>query len=430
MSFVKGLRCRECGREYPKEVVYVCEYCFGSLEVTYDYAAIKRVLTKEKILSGPKSLWRYRELLPIDGDPTCGLQSGHTPFFKANNLAKALGVKELYVKDDSVSHPTLSFKDRVVAVALSKAREFGFDTVACASTGNLANAVASHGAIGNFKRYVFIPADLELGKIIGSLVYGAYLIGVEGNYDEVNRLCTEIAAKYQWAFVNINIRPFYAEGSKTYGYEILEQMGWRAPQNIVVPIAGGSLISKIWKAFKEFHDLELIPELKTKVYAAQPQGCSPVVTAIKEKSEVIKPIKPKTIAKSLAIGNPADGYYAMDTVRKTGGWGEEASDQEIIDAIKLLASTEGVFTETAGGVTLAVTKKLIEQGKIPKNESIVVSITGQGLKTQEAVQNHVGGAKVIKPNLAAFEACFHQDQKSEERGQKTEGESKKLSSIL
>lgn len=406
MSFVKGLRCRECSREYPKEAVYVCEYCFGSLEVTYDYAAIKRVLTREGILSGPKSLWRYRALLPIDGEPTCGLQSGYTPFFRANNLAKVLGVKELYIKDDSVSHPTLSFKDRVVAVALSKAREFGFDTVACASTGNLANSVAAHGAIGNFKRYVFIPADLELGKILASLVYGTNLIGVEGNYDEVNRLCTEIAAKYRWAFVNINIRPFYAEGSKTYGYEILEQMGWRAPQNIVVPIAGGSLISKIWKAFKEFHDLGLIPELKTKVHAAQPQGCSPVVTAIKEKSEVIKPVKPKTIAKSLAIGNPADGYYAIDTVRKTGGWGEEAGDQEIVDAIKLLASTEGVFTETAGGVTLAVAKKLIEQGKIPKDESIVISITGQGLKTQEAIQNHVGGAKIIKPNLAAFENCL------------------------
>ena len=406
MSFVKGLRCRECNREYPKEAIYVCEYCFGSLEVAYDYAAIKRVLTKERILSGPKSLWRYRDLLPIDGEPTCGLQSGYTPFFRANNLAKVLGVRELYIKDDSVSHPTLSFKDRVVAIALSKAREFGFDTIACASTGNLANSVAAHGAIGNFKRYVFIPADLELGKILASLVYGTNLIGVEGNYDEVNRLCTEIAAKYHWAFVNINIRPFYAEGSKTYGYEILEQMGWRAPQHIVVPIAGGSLISKIWKAFKEFHDLGLIAELKTKVHAAQPQGCSPVVTAIKEKSEVIKPVKPKTIAKSLAIGNPADGYYAIDTVRKTGGWGEEASDQEIVDAIKLLASTEGVFTETAGGVTLAVTRKLIEQGRIPKDESMVVSITGQGLKTQEAIQNHVGEATIIKPNLAAFEDCL------------------------
>lgn len=410
MGFVKGLRCRECRREYPKEAIYVCEYCFGSLEVIYHYDAIRKVLTKEKILSGPKSLWRYRELLPIDGEPTCGLRSGYTPFFKAGNLAKALGVKELYVKDDSVCHPTLSFKDRVVAVALSKAREFGFDTVACASTGNLANAVAAHAAQGNFQRYVFIPSDLELGKILGSLVFGANLVGVEGNYDEVNRLCTEIAAKYRWAFVNINIRPYYAEGSKTYGYEILEQMGWKAPDHIVVPIAGGSLISKIWKAFKEFHDLGLIPELKTKVHAAQPRGCSPVVTAIKEKSDVIKPVKPKTIAKSLAIGNPADGYYAMDTVRETGGWGEEASDEEIVEAIKLLAGTEGVFTETAGGVTLAVTKKLIEQGRISRDESIVVSITGQGLKTQEAIRDHVGKARIIKPNLSSFEECLRHSE--------------------
>ena len=403
MSFVKGLRCRECAREYPKQAIYVCEYCFGSLEVAYDYTGIRKALTKEKIRSGPPSLWRYRELLPIDGEPTCGLESGYTPFYRSKNLAKLLGVKELYIKDDSVCHPTLSFKDRVVAVALSKAKEFGFDTVACASTGNLANAVAAHAAKGNLKRYVFIPADLERSKIIGSLIYEVNLIGIEGNYDEVNRLCTEIAAKYRWAFVNINIRPYYAEGSKTYAYEIMEQMDWRAPQHIIVPVAGGSLISKIWKAIKEFHDLGLIPQPRTKVYAAQPQGSAPVVTAIKEKSEVIKPIKPKTIAKSLAIGNPADGYYAIDTVRKTGGWAEEATDDEIVGAIKLLAKTEGIFTETAGGVTVAVTKKLIEQGRIPPDETIVISVTGQGLKTQEAVRDHLGETSVIKPNLAAFE---------------------------
>ncbi|MFH1684517.1 MAG: threonine synthase, partial [Candidatus Margulisiibacteriota bacterium] len=341
--------------------------------------------------------------LPIDGEPTDGFNSGYTPLVKADKLAKALGVKELYVKDDSVSHPTLSFKDRVVAVALSRAKEFGFKTVACASTGNLANSVASQAAKAGLESYIFIPADLEMGKVIGTLIYAPNLIAVEGNYDEVNRLCSEIAGKYNWAFVNINIRPYYAEGSKTYGYEIAEQLGWKTPAHIVVPCAGGSLITKIWKAFKEFHKLGLIPEPKTKVYAAQATGCSPIVTAIKEKSEIIKPVKPKTIAKSLAIGNPADGYYAMATVAETGGWAEDVTDEEIVEAIKLLAQTEGIFTETAGGVTVATTKKLIEQGVIPKNESIVISVTGNGLKTQEAVQNKIGKPTQIKPSLKAFE---------------------------
>ncbi|MBI4355178.1 MAG: threonine synthase, partial [Candidatus Omnitrophica bacterium] len=271
-SYVKGLRCRECGREYPKAVLFVCEYCFGSLEVVYDYAAIKPALTKAVIASRPQTLWRYKELLPVDGEPAVGFDSGFTPFFHAKNLGKALGCTELYIKDDSVCHPTLSFKDRVVSIAITKAKEFGFDTVACASTGNLANSVSSLGAKAGLKRYIFTPADLEMGKVLGSLIYGPNLIGVEGNYDEVNRLCAEVGAKYQWAFVNINIRPYYAEGSKTYGYEIAEQLGWRTPQHIVVPVAGGSLISKIWKSFKEFRELGLIGEVKTKVYAAQAQG--------------------------------------------------------------------------------------------------------------------------------------------------------------
>ncbi len=403
MSYVKGLKCRECAREYPKDPLYVCEYCFGPLEVIYDYEGIKKKLTKEIIESRPKNLWRYKELLPLDGEQTCGLNSGFTPLIRARNLEKAFGVKELYIKDDSSCHPTLSFKDRVVAVAISKAKEFGFDTVACASTGNLANSVAAHGAKANLKRYIFIPADLESGKVIGTLIYNPVLVAVEGNYDQVNRLCSEIANKYKWAFVNINIRPYYAEGSKTYAYEIAEQLGWKAPKHIVVPCAGGSLITKIHKGLKEFKDLGLIDKLDTKVYAAQATGCAPIVTAIKESSEIIKPIKPNTIAKSLAIGNPADGVYAVSTVKETGGWGEDISDDEVVEAIKLLAATEGIFTETAGGVTLGVTKKLIEQGRIPKDESIVVSITGNGLKTQEAVAEKIGRPIKIKPSIAHFE---------------------------
>ncbi|MCQ9206877.1 MAG: threonine synthase [Omnitrophica bacterium] len=403
MSWVKGLKCRECGRTYPKHALYVCEYCFGPLEVDYDYGRIKKALTRRKIEKRPKNMWRYRELLPIDKSPTDGLNSGFTPLIRAKNLAKVLGVKELYLKDDSTNHPTLSFKDRVVAVALSKAKEFGFKTVACASTGNLANSVSAQAAIANLERYIFIPADLELGKVIGTLIYQPTLIAVEGNYDQVNRLCSEIATKYKWAFVNINIRPYYAEGSKTFGYEIAEQLGWKAPKHIVVPCAGGSLITKIWKSLKEFKNIGLIDAIDTKIYAAQADGCAPIVTAIKENSEIIKPVKPHTIAKSLAIGNPADGIYAAETVKETGGWGEDVTDDEIVEAIKLLAVTEGVFTETAGGVTLGVAKKLIEQGRIPKDESIVVCITGNGLKTQEAVKDRIGRPIKIKPSIASFE---------------------------
>lgn len=403
MSYVKGLKCRECAREYPKDPLYVCEYCFGPLEVDYDYEKIQKKVTREVIESRPKNMWRYREFMPIDGEPTDGLNSGYTPLVRAKNLEKALGVKELYIKDDSVNHPTMSFKDRVVAVALSKAKEFGFKTIACASTGNLANSVAAQAAVAGLKRYIFIPADLERGKVIGTLIYNPTLIAVEGNYDQVNRLCSEIATRYKWAFVNINIRPYYAEGSKTYGYEIAEQLGWKVPKHIIVPCAGGSLITKIWKGLKEFQKIGLIDKVDTKIYAAQATGCCPIVTAVKEDSEIIKPVKPNTIAKSLAIGNPADGIYAAGTVKKSGGWAEDVSDDEIVDAIKLLASAEGIFTETAGGVTLGVTKKLIEQGKIPKDESIVVCITGNGLKTQEAVAEKIGKPIKIKPNLDSFE---------------------------
>lgn len=404
MSFLKGLKSKGSGREYPKKALYVCEYDFSPLEVDYDYAAIRKVISRERIEQGPRSLWRYRDLLPIDGKPTVGLHSGLTPLVRAERLARELGVEELYIKDDSVCHPTWSFKDRVVSVALTRAKELGFDTVACASTGNLANSVSAHAAKAGLQRYIFIPSNLEKGKVIGSLVYAPNLIAVNGNYDDVNRLCSEIANKYRWGFVNVNLRPYYSEGSKTIGFEIVEQLGWKAPKHIVVPAASGSLITKIWKALKEFEMFGLIKgDMQTKIYCAQAEGCSPIATAILNQSEHVLPVKPKTIAKSLAIGNPADGYYAKDVIRDSGGWAGIVSDEEIRDGIKLLAQTEGIFTETAGGVTLGVAKKLIESGRIPRNESIVLAITGNGLKTQEAIQDVVGEPTLIEANMASFE---------------------------
>ncbi len=411
MGHIKGLKCRECGREYPVEPIYVCEFCFGPLEVAYDYKSIAKAINRKKIEKREHNLWRYRELLPIDGDPQVGLNSGFTPLVKADRLARVLGVDELYIKDDTVVHPTLSFKDRVVSIALTKAKEFGFDTVACASTGNLAHSVSANGASAGFNRFIFIPASLEASKIIASLVYEPNLIAVDGNYDDVNRLCSEVANKYRWAFVNINIRPFYAEGSKTIGYEIVEQLGWKAPDNVVVPCASGSLLTKVWKSFKEFKEVGILKELDTKVFAAQATGCSPIAAAIKQGTDVIRPVKPNTIAKSLAIGNPADGFYATQVVRETEGYGEDVSDQEIIDSIKLLAKTEGIFAETAGGVTLASTKKLIETGRIKREGVTVICITGNGLKTQEALQGHVVAPHHIKPNLASFEEVLATIQK-------------------
>ena len=411
MSYVKGLKCRECGKGYPKEALHVCELCFGPLEVDYNYEKIKKAVTREIISKRPPNMWRYKELLPIDGEPAVGVDVGFTPLVRARNLEKVLGVKELYLKNDAVNYPTRSFKDRVVAVAISKAKEFGFKVVACASTGNLANSVAANAAACGMESYVFIPHDLEQTKILGTLVYGTNVISIKGNYDEVNRLCSEIAGKYDWAFVNINIRPYYAEGSKTFGYEIVEQLGWQVPKHIIVPMAGGSLITKIWKAFKEFQKIGLIDQVDTKVYGAQATGCAPIVTAVKEGTELIRPVKPKTIAKSLAIGNPADGYYSAKTIRESNGWAEDVSDEEIIDAMKLLAETEGIFAETAGGVTLGVTKKLILQGRIPKNESIVVSITGNGLKTQEALQDKIGAPRIINARLSEFDDLIGKEGK-------------------
>lgn len=414
MSYIKSLKCKECGREYSINPVHVCEFCFGPLEVIYDYEKIKGTLTREKVEARPKSMWRYRELLPLNNDPSVGMNVGYTPLIRAERLAKALGVRELYLKNDAVNHPTLSFKDRVVSVALSKAKEFGFRTVACASTGNLANSVAALAAAGGFESYIFIPYDLEQGKILGTLVYGTNLIGIKGSYDEVNRLCSEIAENYGWAFVNINIRPFYAEGSKTFGFEIAEQLGWKVPHHVVVPMAGGSLITKIWKGFKELEQIGFLDGVNTKIHGAQASGSNPITSALKEGIDWIKPQKPKTVAKSLAIGNPADGHYALKTIRESGGWGEDVTDEEVIEGMKLLAQTEGIFTETAGGVTVGVTKKLIEQGVIPKNESILISITGNGLKTQEAIQDRVGHPLIIDAKLSEFKKIFEAKQKETE----------------
>jgi threonine synthase len=404
-TFVRGLKCRLCGKTYPREPLNFCTEDFGPLEVDYDYEAIGKVMSRAKISSRPNTMWRFRELLPIDGEPTVGSLVGGTPLIRANRLAEALGVEKLWLKNDAVNFPTLSFKDRVVSVALSKAREFGFDTVGCASTGNLANSVAANAAAAGLDSYIFIPADLEPAKVIGTTIYGARVIGVTGTYDQVNRLCTQVAFKFGWGFVNINLRPFYAEGSKSLGFEMAEQLGWRTPQHVVVPMAGGSLIGKVQKAFQELARLGLIADSSCKIYGAQATGCSPISTAVKNGWETHKPVrKPNTIAKSLAIGDPADGYFAAKIIRESGGWAEDVDDEEITEAMLLLGRTEGVFAETAGGVTVAVARKLIEQGRIPRDEEIVLCITGNGLKTQEAVNGALRKPSVIKPSLEAFEA--------------------------
>lgn len=408
MSYVTGLRCRECGQEYPLAPAHVCDICFGPFEVVYDYARIKQRVSRRLIESRPPNIWRYQELLPLSGEPQAGLYTGFTPLVQADRLAATLGVKAgcLYVKDDSVNHPTFSYKDRVVAVAISKALEFGFDTVSCASTGNLANSVSAHAARAGLACFIFIPADLEQGKVIGSAIYGLHTVAIHGTYDDVNRLCSEIADKYGWAFVNINLRPFYTEGAKTYGFEIAEQLGWHLPQHIIVPTAGGTILPKVAKAFKELEDIGLVAKGKFKIYSAQAAGCAPVIHALHQGSNLITPVKPNTIAKSIAIGNPADGYYVLTAVRESGGWGETATDEEIIEGIELLAHTEGIFTEPAGGTAVAVTKKLIEQDRIPRDETIVISITGNGYKTLEAVAGRVAKPFVINSRVQEFEDLY------------------------
>lgn len=401
---IRGLSCRTCGKLYPIQANNFCTDDFGPLEVAYDYEVIGKELRKEDLVHRPWNMWRYKELLPLESEPTVGLHVGGTPLVRAKRLGAALGVKQLYVKNDAVNFPTLSFKDRVVAVALSKARELGFTTVGCASTGNLANSVAANAASAGLEAYILVPSDLENAKLLNTVVYGANLVRVHGTYDQVNRLCTQIAFKYGWGLVNINLRPFYAEGSKTMGYEIAEQLGWKLPGHVVSPMAGGSLIGKISKAFGELTQLGWVDAVPTKFYGAQAAGCSPITTAVKNGWENHKPIKkPNTIAKSLAIGDPADGYFANKLIKSSGGWGEDVTDEEIVEGMLLLSQTEGIFAETAGGVTVAVTKKLIEQGKLPADEPIVICITGNGLKTQDAVQNILEAAPSIEPTLVEFD---------------------------
>ena len=406
MSFVTGLKCRECRQGYPIEPLHVCETCFGPLEIQYDYDAIKKSINREKIAARERNLWRYRELLPIDGEPHVGHYSGFTPLVRAHRLGEVLGVKELYLKDDSVNHPTFSYKDRVVSVAISKAIEFGFDTVSCASTGNLANSVAAHAARAGLNCYVFIPDGLEQGKIIGSAIYGPRTVAIKGNYDDVNRLCSEIGDKYGWAFVNVNLRPYYAEGAKTHGFEVAEQLGWKLPKHIVVASAGGTILPKLAKGFQELIQVGLVEDTGCKIYSAQAAGCAPIINALHKGTDLINPVKPDTIASSIAIGNPADGYYVVHAVCDSGGWGESVTDEEIIEGIKLLARTEGIFTEPAGGTEVAVAKKLIEQGRIPRDESIVVSITGNGYKTLEAVARSVDRPYTIDATLENFDELF------------------------
>jgi threonine synthase len=400
MSTLEGLRCRECGAEYQLEAQYVCEQCFGPLEVAYDFTALDPAEAKRKIQAGPAGVWRYSDFLPFAERPRDPLQPGTTPLVRADRLAERLGLGEVWVKNDA-ANPTHSFKDRVVAVAIAKARELGYQTVACASTGNLANAVAAHAAANGLDSYVFVPADLEEQKLLATGVYGTHLVGVSGNYDDVNRLCTELAEARPWAFVNVNLRPYYAEGSKTIAYETVEQLGWTLPDRVICPIASGSLFTKIGKGFQEWIDLGLVEGELPAFNGAQAEGCNPVAEAYEAGWEVCKPQRPQTIAKSLAIGNPADGPYALELARKTGGAVTAVNDPEIRDGIRLLAETTGIFTETAGGVTTATLAKLAADGAIDPDERVVVVITGEGLKTLDAVRE---GFEIteIEPSLDAF----------------------------
>ena len=421
MPFVNGLKCRECGREYPAEALNVCDFCFGPLEVVYDYATISEVISHDRIAKGPLSIWRYQDLLPADGEEPVDLMAGFTPLLKARNLGQRLGLRNLYIKNDSVN-PSFSFKDRVVSVAATKAVEFGFDTLACASTGNLACSVAAHAARAGIRSVVFIPSDLERGKVIGAAIYGPAMVAVDGSYDEVNRLCSEVGDNYPWAFVNINMRPYYAEGSKTLGYEVAEQLGWRLPDHVVIPSASGAMFTKIWKGFNELACLGLLegvsgssfgpdqntvhhPAVTTRMHMTQAAGCSPIVTAWASGQTQVRPVRPHSIAKSLAIGNPADGIYALRVLETSQGSAYAVPEEEIVDGIKLLAETEGIFTETAGGVVISGLKHLAQSGAIQPDELTVAYITGNGLKTQEAVEGVVNPLRV-KPTMSSFEEAL------------------------
>ena len=401
MVNVAALRCKECSREYPIGAFNVCDFCFGPLEVVYDLDAIGDIASRERIMSGPNSLWRYADFLPAEYNPLVDINAGFTPLIRSRGLAERLGLEELWIKNDSVN-PSYSFKDRVVAVAAAKALEFGFETLACASTGNLACAVAAHAARAGMKAYVFIPSDLEAGKVLGAAIYNPTMVAVDGSYDDVNRLCSELADQYQWAFVNINVRPFYADGSKTLGYEVAEQLGWRAPAHAVAPSASGAMFTKIYQGLKEFEHTGIIDKVETRMHCAQARGCSPIATAYEEGRFVIRPVKPATIAKSLGIGNPADGYYALKTIEASGGSAVIAEEHEVAEGIKLLAQTEGIFTEGAGGVAIAGLKRLVERGEIQPEEPTVVYITGNGLKTTEIVSDVVDPI-LIEGTVSAFE---------------------------
>ncbi len=403
MSTSYRLRCRECGKNWGNQAKSVCDDCFSPLEVCYDYDQVRREFTRERIAQRSNNMWRYSGLLPLPADYQPSLPVGFTPLIRAPRLATELGAKCLYLKNDAVCLPTLSFKDRVVAVALANARAFGFDTVSCSSTGNLANSVAAQAAREGFKSWIFIPSDLEAAKVLGTQVYGSTLVRIAGSYDQVNRLCSQIADEHHWGFVNVNLRPYYAEGSKTVGFEIAEQLGWQLPDNIVVPMAGGSLITKIRKAFDELIKLGLAEEKTVKFFGAQATGCSPISTAVKLGRGEIEPQKPATIARSLAIGNPADGHYAIRAILETGGWAEDVSDAEVAQSMQLLAETEGIFTETAGGVTVGCARKLYAQGRISPDETTVLCITGNGLKTTDALTGAYEAAEPIPPKFRAFE---------------------------
>ncbi len=413
MDFVSGLRCRECGRTYPAEALHVCDFCFGPLEVTYDYERVAATISRERIESGPRSIWRYADLLPVRDAAPVDLGAGFTPLVRADRLAAELGLGELWIKDDT-ANPTGSFKDRVVSVALTKARQLGFKVAACASTGNLANSVAAHAARAGMDSVVLIPHDLEKAKVTMTSVYGGRVFAVQGSYDDVNRLCAELTSEQpEWAFVNVNVRTYYAEGSKTLAFEVAEQLGWQAPDHVVVPIGSGSQLTKVAKGFAELYTVGLLDEEPSvRVSGAQAAGCSPVATAFAEGTDVIRPVKPDTIAKSLAIGNPADGWYALDTIRRSGGACAAVTDAEVLDGIRLLARTEGIFAETAGGVTIATLAKLAAEGVIRSDERVVAMITGHGLKTVEALADVVGPTATIAPTLDSFAEAMAADAAS------------------
>jgi len=410
VDYVTGLRCRECARPYPAEALHVCDFCFGPLEVVYDYERLRRDVSRQAIESGPQTIWRYGPLLPVSDPNPIDLGAGFTPLVRADRLAAELGLGELWIKNDT-ANPTGSFKDRVVSVALTKARQLGFKVAACASTGNLANSVAAHAARAGMVSVVFIPRDLEVAKVVTTAVYGGHLVAVEGTYDDVNRLCAELASDHPtWAFVNVNVRTYYAEGSKTLAFEVAEQLGWQAPDHVVVPVASGSQLTKVAKGFGELYEVGLLDEEPhVRVSGAQAAGCAPVADAFLSGADAVRPVRPSTIAKSLAIGNPADGWYALDAVRRSGGAFAAVTDDEILDGIGLLARTEGIFAETAGGVTIATLAKLAAEGVVRADERVVAYVTGHGLKTVEALTATVGPTATIAPTLEAFAAAVDVD---------------------